>query len=210
MRIGWVVMVCALVGGGCAGAAVNDRRAAAIARVTAQTAQLDAAATHLNVASQRLSKETDPQHAAEELAAGAAQVQLARTATKAISRDISDLGGQAVLLQRKSDAHQNDLLGPRGKRIRNRVIILAVIAAIGCSLLQLGPVFGGPIGGAVLVAGHVLTAFMVPVFGLLVKFLGVAWGWIAAGGQWAIGALDRLGTAKKTNVSASLPSPAQS
>jgi hypothetical protein len=206
----WVVMVCALLAGGCAGMGASDRRAAAIARVTAQTAQLDAAATHLNVASQRLSKEADPQHAADELAAGAAQVQLARTATKAISLDISELGGQAVSLQAQIDAHQNDLLGPRGKRIRNRVIIVAVVAAIGWSLLQLGPVFGGPIGGAVLVAGHVLTAFVVPVFGLLTKFLGVAWGWIAAGGKWAIGALDRLGTTKKTGVSAVVPSPAQS
>jgi hypothetical protein len=195
MRIPFAVMVCAMSAisaGGCARTDIGDRQSTAQSHLAQQGEFLAGAMGHLDRARARLGAETDPAKAGDEISAGYAQVQRADSLRREMGRDVSDLGGAAVSLQREIDSHRDDLLGPRGKRVRNRVLLVMVLAAIGWGLLELGPVFGGPVGGAVIVAGHVLTAFVVPLVGLEWKLIVAAWEWIVA-------ALDRLATPKAGN-----------
>jgi hypothetical protein len=165
---------------GCAGPSPAQIAAQSQSHLDAQDNQLTSASQHLAAAATRLAAEPDPRRAGDELAAGAAQVRQASQSNQAIRADVQTLGDQAVALQKQIDSHQNDLLGPRGKRIRNYLILAGVLIAVGAILLRVGPLLGGPVGGAILLTGHLLTAFAWPVLQAIVSYAGGIWSWVIA------------------------------
>jgi hypothetical protein len=198
MRVTSLAVVCALlccIAGGCA-ASIEDREARSREHLDQEDQYLSGAMEHLQAARQRLGGQADPEKAGDELAAGASQVAQARGMQSLIRGDVSQLGGTAAALRKEIDSHRDDLLGPRGKRIRNRIVVLAVVAMIGWGLLRLGPVFGGPVGGGVIVLWHLLTAFAVPLVRLLGIVLSEIWKGAVLAGQWVAGRLEKLANAK--------------
>ncbi|MDP9175424.1 MAG: hypothetical protein M3O30_16400 [Planctomycetota bacterium] len=195
----------------CAARNFATRAAQSQSRLDDQSQQLGSAAAHLREAHRRLAQEPDPKSAATEVDASLQDVTQAAQSTQHIRQDITDLSSAAQSLQHQLDARHNDLLGPRAQRIRNRVILLATLAALGWGLLQLGPTLGGPLGGGAIVAGHLLTAFAFPL-------LHAAWSAlrsilatiiVVATAIWtrAISALNQLGSTatRSTPATTTLP-----
>jgi preprotein translocase subunit SecF len=184
---------------GCA-APLSALATAAQAHLAQQADDLAGAMTDLDQARQRLASQADAHQAAAKVESSYGLVRQAAEQNQAIAQDFRQLNATAQALQHQIDAHRNDLLGPRGKRIRNTVIILAVLIAIGAALLQLGPIFGGPVGGAIVVAGHLLTAFIVPLMQGLWWLVEQAWSAATLGADWVVAELEKLGNAKTNTV----------
>jgi hypothetical protein len=173
---------------------------AAQAHLAQQADELANAMADLVQARQRLSSDADPHQVGPEIESAYDDVQRAAAANRIIVRDFQKLDQNAQLLQHQIEAHRNDLLGPRGRRIRNGMIIVAVLVGIGAALLRLGPIFGGPIGGVAIVAGHLLTAFIVPVMKGLWWLVQSAWSAAVLGVKSLVAALEKLGGDKAKAV----------
>lgn len=174
VKIG-ALFVCLLAGCANGGAALSS---ASRTHLDDQSAHLQAASDHLTEAHKRLAAEPDPHNAAAEVDAGNSEVQQAQQSNLLIRQDLGNLSNSAANLQKEIDSHKNDLLGPRAIRIRNRVILAIVLLSVGAALLQLGPLMGGPFGGAMIVIGHLLTIFISPLLKLAWAGLVWLWGWI--------------------------------
>jgi hypothetical protein len=149
----------------------------------------------------------NPPAAAHDLDGGARSLATAHDLVPLLRQDVQSLSDAAVNLQNQIDAHQNDLLGPRAKRIRNRLILLALLASIGAALLRVGPLFGGPLGGAAVLTGHLLTAFAVPLitttFSILRRILSWTIGKLLSIAKLIPSSLGRLAAPKP--IAASTP-----
>jgi hypothetical protein len=194
-----IVAICIFLCG-CSAQSLSAQATAARAHLAQQADELSNAMAELVQARQRLSSNGDPDRVGPEIEAGYDHVRRAAEANRIIARDFQQLNENAQLLQHQIEAHRNDLLGPRGRRIRNGVIIVAVLVAIGAALLQLGPIFGGPIGGVAIVAGHLLTAFIVPILKGLWWLAQWTWSEAALGVKSAVAALEKLGGDKAKAV----------
>lgn len=193
--VGFCVFLC-----GCA-APLSAQATAAQAHLAGQADDLAGALADLDQARQRVSSQADPRQAAAAIESASGRVRAAAQQNRAIAQDFRQLDATAQSLQHQIDAHRNDLLGPRGKRIRNAVVVIAVLIGIGAALLQLGPVFGGPVGGAIVIVGHLLTAFIVPLFQGLCWLVEQAWSAAVLGARWIVAELEKLGNAKTNSVS---------
>jgi hypothetical protein len=178
---------------GCAGRSISAQRSASQTHLDQQDAQLAGASKHLQEARRRLGAEPDPRNAAQEVTAGYEQVQQVSATSQQIRNDVGALSDTASLLQRDIEDHRDDLLGPRGRRIRNRVILAAILAAIGYGLLQIGPLFGGPVGGIAIVFGHLLTAFAIPALRAAMTTFRMAWNSALGIGGWIVSLLGKIG-----------------
>jgi hypothetical protein len=170
------------------------------AHLAQQANELASALADLDQARQRIRSQADPHQAGDAIDAGYEQIRQAAAANGTIAQDLRQLNERALSFQHQIDVHRNDLLGPRGRRIRDGLIIIAVLVAVGAALLQLGPLFGGPIGGVVIIAGHLLTAFIVPLLSGLRWLLEQAWERVVPTIRSVIAWLKRLGSAKSTTV----------
>jgi hypothetical protein len=166
------------------------------AHLAQQANDLASALQDLGEAQQRLRSQPDPHNAGEKIDAGCIHVRQAWVQNQTIAQDLYQLNETAASLQHQIVEHRNDLLGPRGRRIRNEIIILAVLVGIGAALLRIGPLFGGPFGGAVIVVGHLLTACIVPLLSGLWWLLSQAWSAAVVAVKRIIAALEKLGGAK--------------
>jgi hypothetical protein len=194
MRISWMTILgalflCALAG--CAATNATQLAGLSQSHLDDLSAHLDAAGQDLLVAQTRLAGEPDPHQAIQAVNGGIGEIQLAGAVASQVRQDVTELSSKATALQRQIDEHKNDLLGPRAIRIRNRVICIAVLISIGAALLQWGPLLGGPWGGAAIVIGHLLTAFLLPI----VRF---AWKVILWVFDFVVGALSDLGNKAAT------------
>lgn len=193
------VLVCALVA--CSAAPrLSEQTQASQTHLQEQGILLGNALQHLQEANRRLSAQADPNRAGDELMAGRNGVEQANTLNLQIRQDVTELGTSAASLQKQIDDHRNDWLGPRARRVRNRIILLVILVLIGVALLKLGPMFGGPFGGGAIVAGHLLTAFALPLIRGLWTLLGYAWTGGAALGKWLAEKLANLAAAKAPAV----------
>ena len=186
--------------GGCGVAPLAARVTVSQAHLAQQASELAGALADLDQARQRIQSQADPHQAAQAINAAHDQVRQASADNRTIAQDLNQLNETASSLQHQIDAHRNDLLGPRARRIRNGLIIVAVLVGVGPALLQLGPLFGGPVGGVVIVAGHLLTAFIVPLLRGLRWLLEQAWAAAVPAVLWIITQLEKLGSANKTTV----------
>jgi len=177
------LLACALTA--CATDGVARLAAVSQSHLDQQSSHLDAAAQHLLEASRRLAGQNDPHKAAEEVDAANEQVRQAIAANQQIRQDETALRSAAESLQKHIDEHRNDLLGPRAIRIRNRLILIAVLLLLGAALLRFGALLGGPLGGAAIVAGHFLTVFAWPI-------LRGAWAVIVRLARWAWSELGKI------------------
>jgi hypothetical protein len=182
----WIAATLMCAAAGCSAQDAGGLAADSQSQLAAQSSHLDAAGRHLTEAHNRLAGEADPEHATEELEAGQQEVQQAAAAAQLIQQDVGQLGQSATDLQQQIDSHRNDWLGPRAIRLRNRLILIAVLLSVGAALLRFGPLFGGPFGGAAIVAGHLLTVFALPV-------ARAAWRGIVWLATWLVGLLEKLG-----------------
>jgi hypothetical protein len=156
------------------------------ASLDAQSAHLTAAAQHLDQAHDLLAQEPDPRQAGAALDAGRDEVRLAIAAGQTVRQDVEKLGQSDASLQRKINSERNDWLGPKAKRVRNRLIVLLVLVGLGVALLKFGPLLGGPYGGAAIVAGHLLTVFAWPLFKM-------GWSGMVRVAGWVVGILEKIG-----------------
>jgi hypothetical protein len=186
---------------GCAAPPIENQTAAADLHLEDQRAVLSSAKSHLTQAALRLSAQPDPRHAGEELTATSAAIDRAIELGQMLQSDIAGLGGVAIRLKAQIASHQNDLLGPRGQRIRNRVIAIGVLVTLGIVLLQVGPLFGGPFGAGVIIAGHILTAFAQPA-------LRGLWALLCLAGRAIASVIRNLIARLSGPVSSSSPAPA--
>lgn len=177
------LLACALTA--CATGGVAQLAAVSQSHLEQQSSHLDAATQHLLEAHRRLATQNDPHNAAEEIDAGNEQVRQASAVNQQIRQDELALRKAAESLQKHVDEHRNDLLGPRAIRIRNWLIVIAVVLSLGAALLQFGPLLGGPLGGAVIVTGHVLTVFAWPIL------CGV-WAVTVRVVRWALSGLEKI------------------
>ncbi|MGD1275691.1 MAG: hypothetical protein ABR964_00535 [Tepidisphaeraceae bacterium] len=177
------LLACALTA--CATGGVARLAAVSQSHLDQQSSHLDAATRHLLEAHRRLATQNDPHNAVEEVDAGNEQVRQASAANQQIRQDEIALRNAATSLQKHIDEHRNDLLGPRAIRIRNWLILIAVVLSLGAALLQFGPLLGGPLGGAVIIAGHVLTVFAWPI-------LRGAWALTVRLARWAWSGLEKI------------------
>jgi hypothetical protein len=177
---------------GCASPSASRLVANSQSGMQVVSAHLTAAQSDLAEAHNRLIGEPDPHQAGQELDAGRNELEQAITAGQLVRQDVLKLGESDINLQHQIDSHRNDWLGPRAKRLRDKLIVLAVLLTLGAALLRVGPLFGGPWGAAIVVAGNVLTAFVSP----LIRF---AWNVILRLANWLLAHLKKIG---KTTVSA--------
>lgn len=189
MRNVWRLMiaataVCALAG--CSAQNAGNLAAAAQAQLAVLSGHLDGAGQHLAEAHNRLAGQADPNGVGQELEAGREEVQQAAAAEQMLQENVGQLGESAEELQQQFDSHRNDWLGPRAIRLRNRLILIAVLLSVGAALLRFGPLFGGPFGGAAIACGHLLTVFALP--------LGrMAWRGMVRAASWVVGLLEKVG-----------------
>lgn len=183
--------------GGCS-ANIAQQRDQAQTRLKEQSQSLQQASVHLAEAQTRLAAEPDPRRAGDELRLGADNVKQAVGDNQQIQQQVQDLGKTAQNLQATIDKHKDDLLGPRGHRILWGLAIALTLILLGVAFLQLGPLLGGAWGGGLIVAGHLLTAFLLPVWHLLS-------GWAAASFRWMVSLLGRLGTSSTATATAATP-----
>ncbi len=204
-----LVLCAALVCGlsGCAAPSLSSRAALSQSHLDEQGGYLNSAISHLQAAHDRMQSQPDPHQAGEELDAGRSAVGLAQADAQKISQDVHDLAQSeasarqtAVSLQHEIDSHRNDLLGPRAKRIRNHLILCSVLIGIGWGLLKIGPLFGGPFGGGVLVLGHLLTGFLSPLVSTIRFLLAMLWRGIVSLTRWGVARLEKLGNAKSAGI----------
>jgi len=185
---------------GCGVAPLAAQATLSQAHLAQQASELASALADLDQARQRLRSQADPHQAGEAIEAGYDQVRQASAANRIIAADLRQINERALSFQHQIDAHRNDLLGPRGRRIRNGVIIIAVLVAVGAALLQLGPLLGGPVGAVVIIAGHLLTAFIVPLLAGLRWLLEQAWARVVPAVQWIVARFQKLGSAGNATV----------
>jgi len=185
-----LLIVLAFILCGCR-ANVAQQRTAAQTQLQTQAQTLQQASAHLAEAQVRLSAEPDPRRAGDELRLGAASVKQAAGDNRQIQQQVIALGKTAENLQADIDKHKDDLLGPRAHRILWGAAIVLIVALLGTAFLQVGPMFGGVWGGGLIVAGHLLTACLVPAWHLLS-------GMIAALFRWIITLLSRIGNSQAT------------
>jgi hypothetical protein len=178
---------------GCAPQNVAAQAAASQSDLDLQQTHLNSAAQHLAEAHSRLAQEPDPRNAGSEINAAGNAVLQARSESQKIGQDVVALSNATESLQHEIDGHRNDLLGPRARRIRNRVILAMVLATLGWGLLRIGPLFGGPLGGGAIVAGHLLTAFAIPILKAAWFALGIFWTWMLGLWRYAMAGLSSLG-----------------
>jgi hypothetical protein len=200
-RVSWPLVLCAVVSAaGCGAVPLNQKIGSSETHVDSQATALTDANQHLQEAQNRLSKQPDPRNAGAELKQGIANVQTASAINTQIRQDVQSLGSTAQNLQTQLIDHQNDWLGPRARRLRNHILIAISLLALGAGLLWLGPMFGGPIGGAAIVAGHLLTAFTVPIWNLTIRGFSTAWNWLAAMSKSTVSLLSKLGGRQSANA----------
>jgi hypothetical protein len=183
---------------GCSSPSAGDLAATSQSHLADQSAHLDAAAQHLSEAHNRLAGQADLHDVGQELDAGIDEVQQARAAGQLVQQDVEILGGSAEEWQQEIDSQRNDWLGPRVIRLRNRLILISILVGVGAALLRFGPLLGGPVGGAAIVAGHVLTVFALPLFRL-------AWVGIVRVWTWGVDLLEKLGDRASAAQKATTP-----
>jgi hypothetical protein len=188
------LLVCVL--GACSATEqVAEQTQASQTHLNEQGAVLGDTMQHLQEASRRLAGQADPNRAGDELTAGRLGVQQASILNQTIRQDVTELSKSAASLQQQIDDHRNDWLGPRARRLRNRIIVLLILVSIGAALLKLGPLFGGPFGGGAIVAGHLLTAFALPLIRGIWTVLGYVWTETIAAAKWLAEKLTNLAAA---------------
>ncbi|MGA2583170.1 MAG: hypothetical protein ABSG31_07830 [Tepidisphaeraceae bacterium] len=195
--------------GGCAAPSAAQQASLSQSHLDQQVNLMNDALTHVQAARQNLAAGADASHATANLDAGIQSLEQALALAPLLRQDITALSNTAVSLQKQIDAHRNDLFGPRAIRIRNRLILVAILVGLGAALLQLGPLLGGPFGGGLIVAGHLLTAFIVPLGGLAFKLLGKLFASIESKFSSVITFLDHLGN-QVASSNAKTPTPTTS
>jgi hypothetical protein len=199
----WLIggLLCVLCG--CAGENADRLVAVSQTHLDAQAAHLEAASRHLDQAHDLLAAEPDPRQAGAALDAGRNELQQAIAVGQSVRQDVEKLGQSDASLQKQINSQRNDWLGPKAKRVRNRLILILILIGIGAALLRFGPLLGGPYGGAAIVAGHVLTIFALPLFRM-------GWRWVVGAAEWLIGMLEKVGNDALSSAASATSAASQS
>lgn len=89
-------------------------------------------------------------------------------------------------------AHANDWLGPRAHKYLRWIIILGSLFGLGLFSLDVaGTIEGGATAGAMVIAGHILTAGVSLLWSYLVKFAAWACGYVKTFGSWIVSLLEK-------------------
>jgi hypothetical protein len=185
-------MFCLLLLVGCAGPSAAQEASVSQSHLDREENLLTDALHHIDTARREIPTSAGLQSAPGEISAGYNSLSAAHDLLPTIRKDVTDLADTATSLQNQIDSHRNDLLGPRARRIRNRVIVISLLLGFGAALLQLGPLIGGPFGGGLIVAGHLLTVFLVPLWQAALAVLKKTISAAVAGITKIVGYLDTL------------------